>query len=273
MNTPQLSPREQKCLSILLSRPYTLFLKLIVFSSVAVMLLSTFRVLDHLNVYMFTFSFFAGLVFTIDYALRITTAPLHYPHPRHGQSRLRYLYSFYGVVDFAAILPFIAPLFTTGIMTLDLIELGRLLLIFKIARYSNSFNMVIDVFNDVKWELLFSLFIMSCVIFICAVLMYYVERNAQPDNFRNIGDGLWWAIITYTTVGYGDLYPITMLGRALSAFTALIGIAMVAFPTGIISSAFMRRVSDLKKSKLGEPEQEVESDTPNFCPHCGEKLK
>ncbi|MGL5015321.1 MAG: ion transporter [Bacteroidales bacterium] len=271
MNTYQLSKFESKSSSILKSRIYRTSLKIVVFSSVALMLLSTFRVLSHLNVYLYTFSFLAGLVFTVDYTLRIVTAPSERKIMNAKKARLKYLFSFYGIVDFAAILPFLAPIFTTGTMTLDLIELGRLLLIFKIARYSNSFKMVIDVFNDVKWELLFSIFIMSCVIFICAVLMYYVERDAQPDNFRNIGDGLWWAIITYTTVGYGDIYPITILGRALSAFTALIGIAMVAFPTGIISSAFMRRMNEIKKSKTNETLDDIKEYT--YCPHCGEKLK
>ncbi|MGL4994144.1 MAG: ion transporter [Bacteroidales bacterium] len=270
MNIYQLSKLESKSLSILRSAAYRTSLKIVVFASVAFMLLSTFRVLSHLNIYLYTFSFFAGVIFTFDYALRIISAPKEDINSTSSQARIKYIFSFYGFIDFAAILPFIAPLFTSGTMTLDLIELGRLLLIFKIARYSNSFKMVIDVFNDVKWELLFSLFIMSCVIFICAVLMYYVERDAQPENFRNIGDGLWWAIITYTTVGYGDLYPITILGRVLSAFTALIGIAMVAFPTGIISSAFIRRMNDIKKTKNNNID---DSNNYTFCPHCGEKIK
>ncbi len=87
--------------------------------------------------------------------------------------------------------------------------------------------------------------------------MYYVENDAQPENFASIGHAFWWAIATLTTVGYGDVYPVTGLGKILSAIIALIGIGFVALPTGIISSAFIEQIKENKESK---------------CPHCGGKL-
>ncbi len=276
-----LSKLEKKCSQIIQSKLYSRFLEVLVILSVISMLLSTFRVAENYKTLLLTFSFFSGSIYLIDYFLRIVTAPFDNGITPFWKARLKYIVSFYGFVDFAAMLPFVAPFFFSGEMVRDLIELGRILLIFKIARYSRSFKMVIEVFNDVKWELLISVFIMSSVIFVCAVLMYYVERNAQPEVFKNVGDGLWWAIITYTTVGYGDIYPITMLGRALSAVTALVGISMVAFPTGIISTAFMRRINQAKANKQRKKsglfddknnEKEAESTKMNYCPHCGKKL-
>lgn len=91
-----------------------------------------------------------------------------------------------------------------------------------------------------------------------AILMYYIERDAQPDVFKNVGDSLWWAIVAFTTVGYGDIYPITPLGKLLSCIISLIGIAMIAIPTGIISSAFINIIQKKEKEKEKEKETEAE---------------
>ena len=109
--------------------------------------------------------------------------------------------------------------------------------------------MIGEVLKEVKGELLTAY--TACGILICfsAILMYYLERSAQPDAFGNIGDGLWWSIVAFTTVGYGDLYPITPLGRILSSVISLVGIAMIALPTGIMSSAFMSGMQKKRKEK------------------------
>ena len=99
---------------------------------------------------------------------------------------------------------------------------------------------------------------------IAAVLMYNVENQAQPDTFDNAFSALWWAIATFTTVGYGDIYPITAAGKCLSAVIAMLGIGLVAVPTGIISAGFMEQIDDTQ-----EPKQE---DEKHFCPYCGHKL-
>ena len=94
-----------------------------------------------------------------------------------------------------------------------------------------------------------------------AILMYYIERNAQPEVFDNIGDGIWWAIITFATVGYGDIYPVTALGKLLGCFICLIGVAMVAIPTGIISSSFMNLIQNKEKEachSLDEEKKDVQ---------------
>lgn len=125
--------------------------------------------------------------------------------------------------------------------------------VFKIIRYSRSMRLIMDVVKAVKAELVTAC--TACGIIVCfsAILMYYLERKAQPEVFENIGDSFWWAIVTFTTVGYGDIYPVTGLGRLLSSFISLIGIAMIAIPTGIISSAFINVMNqDRNKNKSDE---------------------
>ncbi|MGL5317423.1 MAG: ion transporter [Bacteroidales bacterium] len=275
MYRQHLSSLERKCQKILDTPLYFRTIETLVVLSIASLLVTTFKIEYQYELMLKIFSFFTGSVFLVDFALRIMAAHSFFPGMNPVKARIRYLFSFYGCIDFVVVLPFIVPLFFSGESAAHLFDLGRIFLVFKFARYSRSFKMVIEVFNDVKWELLISVLIMASVVFVCAVLMFYVEHKAQPDVFRNVGDSFWWAIITYTTVGYGDIYPVTFIGKVLAGGTALVGIAMVAFPTGIISSAFMRRLSVEKKNKYSKSEGDDHQERcngMNYCPNCGEKL-
>jgi voltage-gated potassium channel len=108
-----------------------------------------------------------------------------------------------------------------------------------------------------------TLFVAFILLTLSSTLMYYFENDAQPEAFSNIGQSMWWAVATLTTVGYGDIYPITGIGKFLGAIIALIGIGFVALPTGIISSAFIEKVQNEKKMKVASTSCE--------CPHCGKK--
>lgn len=277
MYRQHLSKLEKKCSKILDAPIYFRSIETLVILCIASLLLSTFKIDAKYELILVIFSFFSGSIFLVDYILRIIAAHLFYPNMHPVKARIRYLISFFGIIDFAVVLPFIVPFFFSGEEAVRLFELGRIFLLFKFVRYSRPFKMVIEVFNDVKWELFISVLIMASVVFVCAVLMFYVEHQAQPDVFKNVGDAFWWAIITYTTVGYGDIYPITFVGKILAGGTALVGIAMVAFPTGIISTAFMRRLNVEKKNKMrGKNDQEVAAEqckSVKYCPHCGEKLE
>ncbi|MGL4332722.1 MAG: ion transporter [Bacteroidales bacterium] len=276
MYRQHLSKLEKKCNEILDAPLYYRGIETLVILSIGSLLLSTFKISEKYELMLAIFSFLSGSIFLVDYILRIIAAHSFYPHLNPVKARARYLVSFYGIIDFAVVLPFIVPFFFSGEHAVQLFELGRIFLLFKFARYSRPFKMVIEVFNDVKWELVASMLIMASVVFVCAVLMFYVEHKAQPDVFKNVGDSFWWAIITYTTVGYGDIYPITFVGKVLAGATALVGIAMVAFPTGIISTAFMRRINAEKKNKhIGKSDSNElmkECKPMKYCPHCGERL-
>ena len=143
-----------------------------------------------------------------------------------------------------------------------MLRIIRLFRVFKINRYTNALSSIAKVFRNKQHELLSSIFVVLLLMIVASVLMYSIENSAQPDVFKNAFDALWWALATLTTVGYGDIYPITVLGKILSAIIAILGIGLVAVPTGIISAGFMEEIQE-EKNKM---------DDIKYCPYCGKKL-
>ena len=161
------------------------------------------------------------------------------------------------VIDLLAILPFYLPMFIPiDLRFLRMLRLTRVLRVFKLNRYSKALNSISGVMRNKKDELLTTVFLMTFIIVISSTLIYYIEHEYQPEAFPNIVESFWWAIATLTTVGYGDVFPITGLGKVLASVIALSGIGLVALPTGIISSGFMANIKTGKK-----------------CPHCGKDLE
>ena len=224
--------------------------------SIASIIISSFKWSLPYRSYLFGIIYLAEIIFTIEYVLRIIAAPANHPERKPWVARLRYIFSFYGFVDFVAMLPFLLVYMYWNTEVAHLIVLPYVFIVFKLIRYSKSFRMIGEVLKEVKGELLTAY--TACGILICfsAILMYYIERSAQPEAFGNIGDGLWWSIVAFTTVGYGDLYPITPLGRILSSVISLVGIAMIALPTGIMSSAFMDVMQKMRKEKRNQDTDE-----------------
>ena len=166
------------------------------------------------------------------------------------------------LIDLFAILPFYIPfLIPIDLRVLRALRIVRLFRLFKINRYTTAINKLTKVFRKTSYQLLSSMFIVFLLMIITSVIMYNVENAAQPDVFENAFSGMWWAVATLTTVGYGDIYPITAIGKFLSAIIALLGIGLVAVPTGIISAGFMECIND-----------EKENDQKHFCPYCGKNI-
>lgn len=205
------------------------------------------------------FEIFSVTVFSIEYLLRLWTSDLEYENGSKLTKRFKFTISKYGLIDLIAILPFYLPLlFSIDLRILRILRLFRLLRIFKLRRFSKSLKTIRSVLKETKDELLITIFVAFILLILSSTIMYYVESDVQPDKFGNIGQSLWWSVATLTTVGYGDVYPITAVGKFLSAIIALIGIGFVALPTGIISSAFIEKVQKEKvKSEINE------------CPNCG----
>ena len=205
---------------------------LFILSSITSVVLSSFKEFQQYSWLFQIFIHFASLVFLIEYVLRIYSAPALYPDLPAYRSRLKYIFSFYGLVEIVHI-----------------IILPYVFVVFKLIRYSTAFQLILKVMKSVRSELLTAF--TACLIIICfsAILVYFVEKGAQPEVFKNIGDSMWWAVITFTTVGYGDIYPVTPIGRILCAFISFVGIAMLAIPTGIISSAFIASMKDRLNKK------------------------
>ncbi|MDR1188158.1 MAG: ion transporter [Bifidobacteriaceae bacterium] len=186
-------------------------------------------------------------IFTIEYVLRLWTADLRYPDSRPGRARLRYVASGMAIIDLLSILPFYLPmLIPVDLRILRVLRLVRLVRVFKLGRYSAGMATVGRVMKKSAPALASSVFVVVLLMIVSAVLEYYVEHPEQPEAFDSAFSALWWAVATITTVGYGDIYPVTLIGRILGAVIALLGVALVAIPTGIISAGF---VDELRGSR------------------------
>lgn len=209
-----------------------------------------------------------SVVFTIEYALRIWTAPELDSERNPWCARYHYVISGMAIIDLLAILPFWLPMFLPeSMLGMRVFRLVRLLRIFKLNRYFDALAMVGCVVREKRRELVGSMLFVMVLMLVSSLLVYAAEHDAQPEAFRTAFSGLWWAVATLTTVGYGDIYPVTPVGRILGAVIAILGIGMVAIPTGILSSGFLEYISKKREkcdSGSGTP--------PCVCPHCGKLI-
>ena len=203
---------------------------------------------------------FSVAVFSVEYVLRLWTcvADRRYAHPVTG--RLRFAGSWHAVIDLLAILPFYLPMILpVDLRILRALRFFRLLRFLKLSRYSESLRIFGKVLRSERTELMVALFIAGVLLVIGSSFLYLVEHEAQPDVFSSIPAAMWWGVATLTTVGYGDVYPITPFGRFVGAIVAITGVGMFALPAGILASGFSR--------EMGKREEE-----PAVCPHCGEPI-
>ena len=203
--------------------------------------------------------------FTIEYLARVWTADLKFPRRRTYLSVLAFMFSGMAIIDLLAILPFYIPItVAVDFRILRILRLTRIIRILKIGRYSTSLILIGRVLKRSKSDLTVTVFVMLLLMLLSSALMYYVENPAQPDAFPNIIASAWWTIVTLTTVGYGDVYPITALGKLIGGIIALLGIGLVALPTGIISSGFMEEI----RIRGQQQNMRNESDKIQRCPYC-----
>ena len=175
------------------------------------------------------FEIISVIIFTIEYLLRIFVA----------SKKIRFVFSFYGIIDLMAILPFYLT-FGIDLRSIRIFRLFRLFRVFKILRYSKAIQRFIKAFISIKEELVLFIILSTFLLFFSAVGIYYFENPVQPDVFRSIFDSLWWAVATLTTVGYGDIYPITLGGKVFTSIMLFIGLGVIAVPTGLIASALTK---------------------------------
>ena len=176
-----------------------------------------------------TFEFLCVIIFSIEYLLRVIVS----------KKPLKYIFSFYGVIDFLAIFPF----YLKSIYDLRALRAFRIFRIFralKLIRYNRALNRFNIASKIVKEELILFLIITSIFVFIASAGIYFFENEAQPENFSSVIHSGWWAIVTLTTVGYGDVYPITVGGKIFTTFVVLIGVGIVTVPAGLVASALSK---------------------------------
>jgi voltage-gated potassium channel len=194
------------------------------------------------------FEYFSVAIFTVEYIVRLWTANYKYPDSRLPY--LRFIFSFMALIDLCAILPFYLP-FIVGIdlRFLRVLRLFRLLRVFKLNRYFVSLSIIGRVLKNEKDKLISTILITVLLLLLASSVMYFIENTAQPGEFPNIIATFWWAVATLTTVGYGDVYPITILGKILSGIMAILGIGLVGLPSGIIAAGFTKIIEKEPKNR------------------------
>ena len=227
------------------SKTFDIFIFILVVLSIFQIVLESHKNIYSKYFYYFKyFEIFTIIVFTVEYILRIYTAKYKY-NKGNFLSVIKFIFSFEGFIDLLSIIPFYLPLaIKLDFRFLRILKVSKATRIFKLGRYSKSFETIKRVLKREKEILIVTLIFSFILILISSILMYYVENPVQPEAFPNITATMWWGIATLTTIGYGDIYPVTTLGKILASFVAIIGIGIIAIPTGIISAGF---VSEIKK--------------------------
>jgi len=234
---------------------------LILLNLVAVVLETEPGLYEKHKTFFHAFNLVSVIIFSIEYILRLWSCT-HEPKYKHWfWGRLKYMFSWEALIDLAAILPFyLASVLVFDLRELRLLRLLRLLRIFRLTSYMRATQVIANVFRNRFQELMIALVMTSALIIISACLMFFAEHNAQPDKFTSIPATLYWAVITMTTTGYGDIVPVTSIGRLLTGIFALTAVALFALPAGIITAGFLEEIRRIKKGRQ------------IVCPHCGQSI-
>jgi len=243
-----------------LSKVADYVLLILIVSNIAAVTLETIETLyDRFGLFFEAFDRFSVAVFSAEYVLRIWACTAD---PRYGggiRGRPRYARSANAIIDLLAVAPSYFPATFLDARAVRTFRLFRLLRLMKVGRYTRSAQTLMHVMTAKKEELYTAIFAQLVLISVASSLMYYVEYQAQPDVFASVPHAMWWGVSTLTRVGYGDIYPITPLGKVLGSIVSITGVAFIAMPVGIIGSGFVSALHG-------------ESLEAKFCRHCGEKL-
>ena len=234
---------------------------LILLNVVAVVVATVKPIHAAYSLFFYYFELFSVFVFSIEYVLRLWVANEDERFRRPVVGNLRYALTPMAVIDLLAVLPFYLPILGVDLRFARILRLFRLLRLFKIVRYIKALTLINKVLKEKREELSISILSTLFMLLITSSVMYYVEHSAQPEAFSSIPETMWWAIATLTTVGYGDVYPITGLGKLLGGVIAILGVGLFALPTGILASGFSEQL-----------EKKTKSNVKSCCPHCGELL-
>lgn len=237
------------------SRIFDIFIAAVIIANISVLFLETFQSLSRFFNLFHTIDIVTVSVFIVEYLLRIWTADFLYPEQKRGVAIFRYVTSANGVIELLTILPFF---FLSGVVVFRMLRVVRIFHLFRLNSHYDSFSVIRTVLDEKKNQILSSLFIISVVMLAASLLMYNVENQAQPESFDNAFSGIWWAVSTILTIGYGDIYPITVMGKLLGVIIAFLGVFAVALPTGIISAGFVEQYQEMKaEEKSGSVDSEI----------------
>lgn len=239
----------------------SVIISLIILNVIAVILETVPSIHDPYTEFFSIFDLVSVIIFSIEYVFRVWSSNHGVKNKHSFQVRLKYMLSAGALIDLLAILPYyIHVVVGLDLRVLRILRLLRFLRLFRLTAYMKSAKIVKNVFKAKASDLKLSLVLILFLIIISASLVYFAEHLAQPKVFTSIPATFWWATVTITTVGYGDMIPITLLGKLLTGVLALSGIAILALPAGIITAGFLEETRKVKHTKM------------HFCPHCGESL-
>ena len=226
------------------SHQYGVFIQILIFLnifvSIVVMFLQTEKTLSAYYDTFNTINIINVMLFTIEYLLRLYSVNIN---------RLKFMFRPLMIVDLIAILPFYLSLFNLDFGFLRALRVIRIFKLFRLTKFAEIDNLIISILKDKKEEFFFVTITLLVLLLTVTPLVYYFEKDAQPEVFTSMGTTMWWAIITFTTVGYGDMYPVTLMGRILTTFVSFLGIAFYAIPGSIFTSALLEKINIKKEKK------------------------
>jgi voltage-gated potassium channel len=236
---------------------------LIVLNVIAVVLETVNWIYIRYATFFHIFDIFSVAVFSVEYVLRLWTCTVdpRFRHPLRG--RLHYMITPLAIIDLLAILPFYLYFILPEMRFLRAVRLFRLFRVLKLARYSESLQTFMDVLRLKKEELLLMFFAILILLIVSSSLMYEAEHEAQPEAFSSIPAAMWWGIVTLATVGYGDVYPKTAIGKFIGSIVVILGIGLFALPTGVLAAGFAEVLQRKKEEKKRL----------TVCPHCGRNIE
>ena len=260
-----------------ISSAFDLFIVIVIVLNLSVTLLQTFDELAPYSGLLDTIELLTIIVFTIEYILRVWTADLLYPDKSYLKAVLTFVFSLYGLIDFFTFFPYYLPVvFPMGAVAFRMFRVIRIFRLFRVNAQYDAFNVIINVLNDKKNQLISSICLILIFMVAASLCMYSLEHEAQPEQFANAFSGIWWSVSTLLTVGYGDIYPVTTLGKLMAIVISFLGVGMVAIPTGIISAGFVEQYTKLRMMAFHSEEHElkfVTSVIPQGHSWCGKRVK
>jgi voltage-gated potassium channel len=231
---------------------------LIVLNVVAVMLETVHPLYDNYKSFFDAFDWVSVIIFTIEYVLRVWSCNSDPKFAGPVKGRIKYMMTGGALIDLLAFLPgYLHHFLNFDLRVLRILRLLRFLRLFRLTAYTKSAQLILNVFRSRFNELVLSFILSFFLVIIASCLVYFAEHHAQPDKFSSIPATIWWAIVSLTTTGYGDLYPITVWGKVFASVVLMAGVALLALPAGIITTGFLEEMRIIRRGKSYK------------CPHCG----
>jgi voltage-gated potassium channel len=244
------------------SRAFDIFILSLILVNVAAVIVGTVEsVQARWGRVLFVFEVASVVVFTIEYLGRVWSCVADVRYRGGFRGRMKFFRQPLPLVDLFAVLPFYLPFLGIDLRFVRAFRLFRIIRLAKAGRYYSSLSLIRDTVKARKEELVLTFAVLALLLIVAASGIYYCENEAQPEQFPSIPGAFWWAVITLTTVGYGDAYPITVAGKFFASLVAILGIGMFALPTGILGAGF---VEEIRRRRAGQEKQ--------LCPHCGREI-